>query len=198
MDLSIRTSDASSLRLVDGLVGLWLALWIALGGWAGYTLWQLSELGDTVSSSGQAIHSAGDALGSLGEVPVVGKKPLELGRQVSTAGVDITRRGQQVKGELRQLALLLGLAVAVMPTTPVLAFYLPQRLARRREVHEVRARLDRQDEDDSLDRYLALRALERLPRGHPGSFGDVPRPSMSATQTRALADAELAHLGLRR
>jgi hypothetical protein len=197
MDLTIRTADSSTTRLLDGLVGFWLVLWLVLGGWTGYTIWQLSELGDTVSSSGQAIHSAGDALESLGGVPVVGQKPLELGQEVSATGIEINDRGQQVKGQLRQLSLLVGLAAALLPTTPVAGLYLPLRLARRREVQALRARLNRSG-DESLDRYLAERAVRNLPQEQLDSLVGDPWRAIDAGRTRALADAELARLGLRR
>ena len=136
MGLSLRTADQSTIRLLDGLVIFWLVLWLVVGGWSGHTIWQLSDLGDTVTSSGQAIGSAGEALEAVGGVPVVGERPAELGREVSTTGAEIELRGQLVKSQLRQLALLLGLAIALMPTTPVFGLYLPLRLSRRRSVRD--------------------------------------------------------------
>lgn len=198
MDLTIRTSDSATVRFLDGLAGFWLVLWIVLGAWSGYTLWHLSELGNTVSSSGQAIHSAGDALQSLGGVPVVGERPLELGKQISGTGVEITDRGQQVKFQLRQLSLLLGLAIALMPTTPVLGLYLPQRLARRRNLRQLRMTLQGPGADASLNRYLAEQAIRTLPYSAVHELVGDPWLAIDEGRTRALADAELARLGLRR
>src|SRR6478736_2689198 len=128
---------------MDGLVAFWFVLWLVVGTWSGYTMWQLSELGDTVTSSGHAIGSTGEALEALGQVPVVGERPTELGRQLVGTGADIADRGQQVQSQLRQLSLLLGLAIALAPTTPLAGLYLPLRLSRRRETRQLQQALDR-------------------------------------------------------
>lgn len=198
MDLTIRSSDASTIRLLDGLVAFWFVLWLVIGGWAGHTMWSLSELGDTVSSSGRATQSAGQALQVVGGVPVIGEKPLELGKQISATGEEITQRGQQVKGQMRQLSLLLGLAIALMPTTPVLGLYLPLRLSRRRSVGQLRRSLQDPDEADSLDRYLAERAIRTLPYTVLHALVGDPWQAIESGRTRRLADAELARFGLRR
>lgn len=114
------TAGPPNLRLLDGFIGLWLVLWVTLGALTAVSLWQLSGLGDTVTTSGQAIVSSGEALESVGSVPVVGERPADLGRQVQSAGAEVSARGQDVKGQLRRLAVLLGLAIALLPTTPVL------------------------------------------------------------------------------
>ena len=163
MDLTIRTSDASTLRLLDAVVAFWLVLWLVVGGWSGYIMWNLSDLGDTVTSTGESIHSAGRALESLGGVPLVGERPLELGKQTSATGIEIADRGAQVKSQMRQLSLLLGLAIALMPITPVVGVYLPQRLSRRRDLTQLRSALRESGPTEPLDRYLAERAIRTLP-----------------------------------
>lgn len=198
MDLTIRSSDASTLRLLDGLVALWFVLWLVIGGWAGYTMWSLSELGDTVSSSGEATQSAGDALQVVGGVPVIGERPLELGKEISATGEEITQRGQQVKGQVRQLSLLLGVAIALMPTVPVLGFYLPQRLSRRRSVKQLRRSLQDPATSKSLDRYLAERAIRTLPYDTLDALVGDPWQAIEGGHTRPLADAYLARFGLQR
>ena len=140
------------MRLLDGLVGLWLALWLLVGAWAAYTVWQLSDLGDTVTTIGQAVTSAGEALQDLSGVPVLGDKPGDVGSQVESAGADIADRGQRVRSQLRQLSLLLGLSIAVMPTTLTLGLYLPLRSARRREVVRLGAAPSRHGDDEASDR----------------------------------------------
>lgn len=137
IDVTLRTTDDSTLRVLDGVVVAWVLLWLVVGAWSGYSTWQLADLGDTVTTSGGAIESAGQALQSLGAVPVVGEEPAALGAEVAATGAEVASRGQEVKSQLRQMAILLGIAIAVMPTTPVAGFYVPLRLARRREVTPV-------------------------------------------------------------
>ncbi len=198
MDLTVRTSDASTIRLLDGLVVFWFVLWLVVGGWAGWTIWNLSDLGDTVTASGESIHSAGEALESLGGVPLVGERPLELGRETSATGVDIAERGQVVKSQLRQLSLLLGLAIAFMPTTPVIGLYVPQRLARRRDLRALDQALRSTGSEAEMDRYLAERAIRSMPYAQVHGLVGDPWRAVDEGRARPLADAELARVGLRR
>lgn len=197
MRAALRTIDEATVRLIDGLVGFWLVLWLVLGAWSGYTLWQLSDLGDTVTRSGQALDSAGQALETVGELPVVGDGPAELGREVVGAAEDITVRGQELRSQLRRLSLLLGLSITLIPITPVLGLYLPMRLARRREVRALAQAIRRHPHEPGLDRYLAERALGTLPYATVLAISADPWQDIETGQTGALADAELARLGLR-
>ncbi len=198
MDQTIRTADVATIRLLDGLIGFWFVLWIVVGAWSGYTMWQLSELGDTVTSSGESIHVAGQALESLGGVPVVGERTLELGEEASTTGLDIADRGQQVTTQMRQLSLLLGLAIAFMPTTPVLGLYLPLRLSRRRDLRALEEGLRASDQDEVMDRYLAERAIRSMTYAQVHALVGDPWQALQEGRGRPLADAELARVGLRR
>jgi hypothetical protein len=196
--LSVRSTDESTIRLLDGAVGAWVVLWIVIGGWSAYTTWQLSELGDTVSRSGSAISAAGSALESLREVPVVGERPAELCQQTAATGGEIQTRGQEVKGQLRQLAILLGLSIAIIPTTPFVGLYVPLRGARRRDLGEIARALLSSDDHDGFDRYLAERAIRHLTWHEAHQLVHDPWHALDEGHHRALADAELARLGLHR
>ena len=193
MSLSVRRADPATLRLLDSAAVAWLVLWVTLGAWTGWTLWQVSDLGDTVTTSGRAIASAGEALTAVANVPVIGEKPGEVGAQTLEAGREIAQRGQVVKGQLRQLGVLLGLSIAFIPVTPILGLYVPLRIARRREVRRVQRAVS-QGRTSDVDRLLADRARLSLP------FDRMVEVRTSATdeadEDRLLADAELRRLGL--
>jgi hypothetical protein len=198
MRLSVRTADESTVRLLDGMVAFWLVLWLVVGAWSGYTIWQVSALGDTVTKSGRALDSAGNALQSVGEVPIVGDGPGALGDEIVVTAADITTRGQEIKSDLRRLSLLLGLSIVLMPTTPVLGLYLPLRAARRRDVRELRRALTRHGSDPALERYLAERAIDALPYTAVRAISADPWADIAQGRAQRLADAELERLGLRR
>lgn len=197
MRASIRTADEATVRVLDGLVIFWIALWLVVGFWSGVLIWQLSDLGDTVTRSGQALRSTGEALQVLGEVPVVGDGPGELGDEVVSTAGDIAARGQEIQTQLRQLSITLGLSIMLMPTTPVVGLYLPLRLARRRELLEVRRALSGAGLDPTLRRYLAERALAHLPYASVRQISDDPWGDIVAGRGHALARAEIVRMGLR-
>ena len=195
---AIETVDQSTIRLLDGLVIFWTVFWTVVGVWSAVTIWQISEIGDTVTSSGRALDTAGTALVKVGAVPVVGGSAGELGEQVVATAADISSRGQEVRGELRQLSLMLGISIVVMPTTPVVGLYVPLRLARRRETLAIRRALSQHGSDPQLDRHLAERALRYLPFTVVRSLTADPWRDIAEGNARRLADAELVRLGVHR
>lgn len=117
-DVAVRPSARAR-----GLVGLWCALWLVVGVWTGYEVWQLSTLSRTVADSGRALDEAGAALQSLGSVPVVGDTTEEVGTQVRGNAEEIVRSAGQAQESVRRLSVLLGLTISVVPTVPVVVGY---------------------------------------------------------------------------
>lgn len=194
MGLSVRDADETTIEWTDRLAILWVVLWLIVGILAAVTIWRIAGIGDTISTSGQALDTAGRAINRVASVPVIGDQAGELGDQVVTTSAEVSSRGQEVKGELRQLAVLLGIFLVLVPTLPVLALYLPARLRRRRELEQLRGALGERHRD--LDVLLAHRALDNLTVGELRSMS--VETGGIADQVRPLADAELARLGLRR
>ncbi len=196
MSSTIRVAaDHKTLRLLDGVVLFWVAFWVALGVWTGVTLWQAADVGDTIASSGRTLDSVGEGLQELAGVPVIGERPGEIGGEVTESAVDITSRGEVVKGQLRQLGVVLGIAVVGIPVSPVLGLYLPLRVRRGRETTSIRRQLDEHADDPGFERYLADRARASLPYATVAALDPSPDHRES---DRALADAELARLGIKR
>lgn len=113
-----------------GALAAWVALWLVVGAWTGYEVWQLSELGATVADSGRALDSAGSALQGLGDVPLVGDSTSELGEEVRANAADIVADADSAQSSLRQLAVLLGLSLALLPSVPAVVLIV---LLRRRQ-----------------------------------------------------------------
>lgn len=105
----------------SGAVAVWCAWWLVVGVWTGFELWQLGDLGGTVAETGRALGSAGEALEGLGATPLVGERTEELGARVVTSSAEIVAEAEAARGSLRQLAVLLGLTVTLMPSVPAVA-----------------------------------------------------------------------------
>lgn len=194
----VRGARPETLRLADGAVLLWAAFWIVIGGWTAASVWDLSQLGSTLSQSGEALDTAGEGLQRIGQIPLVGDRPEQLGNEVRSAAAEITVRGQETRANLRRLSILLGVSIALIPSAPVLGIYLPRRFARRRTTREVRRRLAARPDDPGLDRYLAQQAVATIPLERLLDWSDDPCGDLADGHVRPLADAELAHLGLNR
>lgn len=106
---------------MTGAVVAWCVLWVVIGIWTGYELWQLGDLGAAVAETGRALGSAGDALKGLSDVPVVGEETGDLGAEVTASSESIVAEATAAQGSLRQLAVLLGLTVSLVPSVPALA-----------------------------------------------------------------------------
>lgn len=199
MSATFRDVDSRTVRTWDGLVLFWVVLWLVLATWTGLTLWRTADTGDTISASGEALHSVGQTLRDISELPLIPDRPGEIGGEVVTTADQITVRGHEIKSQLHQLALLLGIAIAGISIAPVLGFYLPLRVRRHREVARLRAAIGRWPDDEGLDRYLAEQARRSL------AYDEVVRlvtdPSgghLEGGDVRRLADAELERLAVRR
>lgn len=194
----IRRVDAASLGVFDGVVLFWLVLWSVVGGWVGFSLWELSALGDTIVQSGRTLDSAGRTLQDAGDLPLIGEWPQRLGDEVRATAADIVSRGQETTAYGRQLGVLLGLTVALVPVVPVLAPYLPARIGRRREVRTIARLLHDPAHRRTVYFYLAHRAVTQLDLRRLCRTTDDPWRDLAEGRLRPLADAELSRLGLRR
>jgi hypothetical protein len=98
---------------------------------------------------------------------------------------------------VRTASVLLGLAIWLVPSLPLLAAYGPLRVERSREGRALRSLVAAHAGDPGLDRLLAARALAHLPYRRLEAMG-APWADFGAGEYRALADAELAREGVRR
>ncbi len=193
---SLRRADDSQLRLLDSAVLLWCAFWVAVGVWVGHEIWQLSHLGQTLSSSGRAIDDTGRALQELRNLPLVGGRTGALGDDVRATARDVVVQGRTAETSTRRLAVLLGITTGLVPLVPAAA-YVPVRLAVSGDRRRVRAMVGGLEVRE-LDAHLARRALLAVPYDELRRASDSPERDFAEGRHRALADAELRRLGLRR
>ena len=180
-------------HLADALVLAWVLAWAVAGYTAGRALDKVSEVTHSAESAGGAVVRTGESIREV-EVPVAGRIFEEAGDTVIEAGRDAQAQAREAETDVRTASILLGLAVWLVPSLPLLFSYGPARTSRARETRALRALIRAHPDDADLDRMLAIRALAHLPYrrlralGAPWADGDH----------RALADAELAREGVRR
>ncbi|MDQ1701549.1 MAG: hypothetical protein QOF57_801 [Frankiaceae bacterium] len=182
---------------LDALVAVWCVFWVVLGTWIGQQMWQVSKLTDTVADSGHALHQAGEALMSFAGLPLVGERSAALGGTVTQNADQIVQGATDAQRSTRRLAVLLGLSIVLVPLAPVLGFYVPTRRRAARDATDVRRLLSTED-GDVVDALLAQRAVGHLPYSALLAYTPTPAADLRDGRFGPLADAELAHLGLRR
>lgn len=189
-------SDAATMRAWDGVTAFWVALWLVIGAWTGYQIWQLTGLSASTVQAGNALGTAGRALQDLSGLPLIGPRTGELGQEVVTTGAGIVAGGHRADSSIRALAVLVGLAVGLSPAGSVLLFYLPGRLARGREIRGVSRVLREHGASPVVLAHLANRAVSSLTMAELMRVTPDPVGDLAAGRHESLAAAELSHLGL--
>lgn len=189
-------SDAATMRAWDGVTAFWVVLWLVIGAWTGYQIWQLTGLSASTVQAGNALATAGRALQDLSGIPLIGSRTGDLGHEVVTTGAGIVTGGQRADSSIRALAVLVGLAVGLAPAGSVLLFYLPGRLARGREIREVSRVLREHGASPVVLALLANRAVSSLTMAELMRVTPDPAGDLAAGRHESLAAAELSHLGL--
>lgn len=189
---------ARTIRWLDGVLLLWIAVWIVYGVAVHRQIENLSTVSATLVKTGEAVDATSSALGPLASLPFVGKQIDSLQARIHDVAQSAIESGR-VSGEgVDRLALELGLAIALIPTIPLLALYAPMRVARVREVRAIRSELRRAGDDPRFREFLARRAAENLPYHRLREVSEEPWRDLEAGKHDALARAELRRLGFRR
>src|SRR5436190_2461279 len=188
--------SARAMRRLNVALAIWAAFWIGIAAYTAYEVAALRTLSHTVVKAGQATESMGHALAAIGHLPFVGGRIASLAAQAVAAGASARASGASTATTIDHLAVLLGIAIALIPTVPLLALYLPLLRSWRRDRKAVRRAIAQWDGEPGLEAFLAHRALAHMPYhelrqlGYDGTEGSAP--------DAALAMAELRRLGLDR
>lgn len=102
------------------LAVLWSAGWLWVGLEVAAEVRGLRQLSDTVVSVGLAAEEAGATLAALDDVPLVGGRLDEPAQRVIEAGESAIRSGRISRESTSDLSTLLGISIALIPSTPLL------------------------------------------------------------------------------
>ena len=182
---------------VDLLVFVWVVAWLLLGLRVHDEVEGLTELSRTISNAGGAVEQTGRALGDL-NIPFVGERLDRTAAQVTEVGRDTRISGRTARDSIADLSTLLGLSVALIPSSAALLVYLPVRVARIRERRALRRLLARFGDDQTLERLLAHRALQTMSyqRLERSGVGERPWVELAEGRYAELAAAERRRLNV--
>jgi hypothetical protein len=117
--------------VADAALVLWVAVWIVFGIAVGREVSGLTSLSDTVVKAGAALDQTGRAIGDLRSLPLIGDRIGKVEDQARAAAVSAKRSGRSSRKNVEDLSVLLAVAIAIAPSVPAVAVYLPFRLAQR-------------------------------------------------------------------
>jgi hypothetical protein len=178
--------------LLDLALLLWTATWIWMGVAVAQEVRGIGDVSDTLSRVGAAVTRAGTA---IGELPLIGGEVAEPADAIAEAGREATLSARGARESADRVSLLLGLSIALIPSSPVLLLYVPRRISLHREQVALR-RAIAGGRTPELDELLAERAVVHLPYRRLRRVSSDPRGDLRQGRHRALADAELQWFGV--
>jgi hypothetical protein len=191
-------AETASLRarqvVTDLLVVAWATTWVLAGLTLKRLLDKLAGPGRTLRDAGSELAgSAGSIQDRVGRIPVVGDELRAPFGRVGDVGRTLVRAGETQQQVVHDLALWLGLVVAVLPVALVLLWWGPRRW---RWVTEASA-ASRFRAGVSDLKLFALRAVANRPLRELRRVSADPAADLAAGDYEALAALELRALGLR-
>src|SRR5207249_9075976 len=156
----------------------------------------LKRISDTIGVAAGAVEETARALDPLGSFPLIGPRVRAVETRARQAARSARDSAESSKSNIGALSLLLGFAVALAPTVPLVAIYLPLRLRRVREVRGARKAWGAPAGDTAFREFLARRALQHLSYRRLREVSGPPWRDVDEGRYDALARAELRRLGL--
>ncbi|HET8757539.1 MAG TPA: hypothetical protein VFM58_16085 [Solirubrobacteraceae bacterium] len=193
MSRSRSLSPPAQLAL-DAALALWTIAWVWMGFAVAHEVRGIADLSDTVGSVGRAVTTVG---GALRDLPLVGDQLAAPADELDRAGRDAVSSAVSARSSARRVGTLLGVSIALIPTLPLIAIYVPGRIAATRERRSLR-RAVASGRSPALDELLARRALVHLPYHRLRRLSRDPLGDLRAGRHAALADAELEWHGIGR
>jgi len=190
--------SARSVRWIDIGVAVWIVVWAALGVLIWHDVRAQSQLSGNVIKIGTAVKETGEALGVVGGLPLVGGRIGEFASGIEQVGTEVETSGEDSRAGVVRAGVIAGLCVGVFPAALALFLYVPVRVRWRRDVTAVAQALPGTVGNPAFEHYLARRAIDTLPWNRLCTITADPWAAVAAGDYRALADAELARLGLSR
>jgi len=183
-----------SIVAIDIVVVVWTVAWLVLGIAVGTFVERLGAVGEGLEDAGQAIGRAGDAVDQLADVPLLGEGFSAVAQEIHGIGRETAQNGRSVEDDVDSLALLIGAGLALGPTLPILAVWVPPRVSRERERRALRKSLESGDRIALA--YLANRAVATRLFRELRKASDDPVADLVAGRYEALAALEMDHLAL--
>lgn len=188
--------SARAVRWLDAIAAVLVAAFVTLGVLAGVEMDRLAGFNNSLSNAATALDQVGRSLATLARAPLVGAGIEPLANSVRQTAASVRADAANAVAGVHALAVVVGLAIAVVPLAPLLGGYLPLRLVRFSQLRRLRGLLAAGPVDPGLLAYLAHGAVSRLPYIRLRQISRDPWGDLVAGRHHELAAAELRRLGI--
>lgn len=189
-------SDRRSIRVLDLVVVVWVVAWAVLALVVALEFRTLRQVGTTLVRSADVLTETADVLESVEDVPVIGERAGSVAEPVENAADSARVSGLSSRESVKDLSILLGIVIFLIPTIPIVSLYAPLRIAWKREVQAMSNALVSSKKDPMFKEFLARRAAQRLDFHVLADLGINPWRALDEGRYDELAEAELKRLGL--
>ena len=179
---------------IDFLVIAWVLLCLSLGVWAAKKVNSLGALGDGLVNAGESIGGVGEWVNGLADLPLLGEGIGAIGGEIEDLAASTAEKGEQGKDAIWAAALSVGILLTLLPTLPVLVFWLPVRISTERERASLRAALKARE--PGVWEHLARQAADDMPYRELRALSADPWQDIRDGRYEVLARAEIDRLGL--
>lgn len=183
--------------IFDLFAAINIGLWAWLGWWLYSLVMHLQAFGRQMEQAGAGFRGTMTKLGDdLGGIWVIGSSVRAPFDQASRAGAALESAGQSQQEAVHNLALGLGIGIAVLPILTILIFWLVPRIRFALKASKAKAMLSHENSRD----LLALRALCSQKLSALAKIDDDPAGAWRREDERvlrALASLELRSAGVR-
>lgn len=190
------SADWKIIRALDVAVALWAAIWLALAILTALEVRSLRQLSTTLVRSSDVLADTADVLASIEDVPVIGSRVEQVEDSVRTAAESTRTSGLESRNNIKDLSILLGVLIFLIPLLPVGFLYLPLRVSWNREVRAIKEGMEMAADHPRFTAFLAERAMHNLGFDELRELGIRPWEPLAPERREELARAELARLGL--
>lgn len=190
------SADKRLIRLLDVAVVAWAGLWLALAVVTAMEVRSLRQLSTTLVRSSDVLADTADVLAAIEDIPVVGSRVEDVQSSVRTAAESTRESGFQSRDNIKDLSILLGVLIFLVPLLPVVFLYLPLRISWSREVEFIEKGISEAGDDPAFTDFLAQRAIQNLGFARLQELGVTPWEAVPEGKRDELARAELERLGV--
>jgi hypothetical protein len=130
--VAVQRSNGVSVRVWDAALVVWIVVCCALALWTGLQVHALTDISDTLDSSGRAVEATATGLDRVADVPFVGGQVSEVVARLRDTAESARANAAATRTTIDRIAVLIAITIVVIAVVPPVVAYLAARPTIRR------------------------------------------------------------------